>query len=117
MEERLGIDTEAALAFCGGEYSLYREVLFDYAETYPGKRAELDRCFDDADWHEFEVKIHALKSNSKTIGATELSEKALSLEEAAGSGKADFIRNTYPDFALAYQKIAQAIQELMESRK
>ena len=29
----------------------------------------------------------------------------------------DFIRNTYPDFALAYQKIAQAIQELMESRK
>ena len=114
LEERLGIDTKVALAYCGGEYSLYREVLMDYAKACQERKQELDRCFDSADWHEFEVKIHALKSTSKTIGAIRLSEKALALEEAAGGKEADSIRNAYPKFASEYQKMAQAIIEIIK---
>ena len=61
------------------------------------------------------IGIHALKSTSKTIGAMELSEKALSLEQAAEREEADFIRDNYPGFASEYQKMVQAIAEITEN--
>ena len=109
----IGLDTKAALSFCGGDTSFYMEVLMNYAAAYQNVKAELDRCLKNADWHEFEVKIHTLKSTSKTIGAVELSQIALSLEDAAGKGEADLIRNAYNEFAVKYQKMVRAIKKIM----
>ena len=115
LKGRLGLDTETALNYCGGEYSLYKELLTDFTLTFQTRKTELDGCYEKGDWHEFEVKIHALKSTSKTIGAMELSEKALSLEQAAEREEADFIRDNYPGFASEYQKMVQAIAEITEN--
>ena len=113
LKEGLGIDTEAALSFCAGEYVLYKEILNDYVKASKTRKGELDECCKSADWHEFEVKIHALKSTSKTIGATELSEKALFLEEAAGKEDEDYIRKNYTAFAENYQELAERIAEVI----
>jgi CheY-like chemotaxis protein/HPt (histidine-containing phosphotransfer) domain-containing protein len=118
LGERLraaGIDADAALRYCGGDVGFYRELLSDYARSCPEKKAELNRCFESADWHGFEVSIHALKSTSKTIGAMNLSGKALALEEAADRSDADTIRANYPDFSQEYEKLAERIAEVMGS--
>ena len=73
-------------------------MLSDYAKISDSRKIELDECFENQNWHDFEVKIHALKSTSKTIGALELSKKALALEEAAEKGETDFIREHYSGF-------------------
>ena len=111
---RIGLSVETALRFCGGDPAFYGELLTDYTESHAEKKQELDRSFADADWHEFEVKIHALKSTSKTIGAAALSEQALSLEKAAERGDAGYIREAYPAFAKAYEEVTQAIRQAME---
>ena len=116
LKEGLGIDTEAALAFCGGEFALYEEILNDYVKACKDRKEELDACYKNADWHEFEVKVHALKSTSKTIGAIELYDRALSLEEAAEKKDEDYIRENYPAFAQDYQKLAQAIKKIISNR-
>ena len=119
LGERLraaGIDADAALRYCGGDVSFYRELLSDYARSCPEKKAELNRCFESADWHGFEVSIHALKSTSKTIGAMNLSGKALALEEAADRSDAGTIRESYPEFLSDYQTLAGAIKAVMENR-
>ena len=113
--EELGIDVEAALRYCGGDFGFYRELLCDYAKACPEKREELNRCLDSTRWHDFEVNIHALKSTSKTIGATALYEKAQALEKAAEQGDGENIIASYPGFISAYQKLAKAIQEAMET--
>ena len=115
LKEGLGIDTEAALAFCAGEFALYEEILNDYVKACKDRKEELDACYKNADWHGFEVKVHALKSTSKTIGAIELAEKALSLEEAAGRKDAEFIRNAYSEFILEYLEMVQSIKEIIEA--
>lgn len=119
LEERLkavGIDAEAALRYCGGDVGFYRELLSDYMRSCPEKKAELNRCFESADWHGFEVSIHALKSISKTIGAMELSQKALVIETAAENGAVETIRESYPEFISDYQTLASAIRMVMENR-
>ena len=113
LKESLGIDTEAALAFCAGEFALYEEILNDYVKACKDRKEELDACYKNADWHEFEVKVHALKSTSKTIGAIELYERALSLEEAAEKKDEDYIRENYPAFAQDYQELAETISKVV----
>ena len=112
----LGLNTDAALSFCGNDTAFYGELLSDFAKSFSQKRAELDRCLEGADWHDFEVKIHALKSTSKTIGATALSQKALALETAAEHGDAGTIRESYPEFLSDYQTLTSAIRAVMENR-
>ena len=109
LRNRLGIDTEAALAFCGGEYALYKDLLTDFVHDCNARKEELDKCLENDERHEFEVKIHTLKSASKTIGASGLSEKALSLEEAAEKGNRDYIVKNYPAFGQDYQELAGKI--------
>ncbi|MBR5975572.1 MAG: response regulator [Clostridiales bacterium] len=113
LTERLksvGIDADKGLIYCAGDSAFYEEMLTDYVRAYDEKLEELDACYDAADWKGFEVKIHALKSISKTIGATALSEKAYTLEKAAGKGDADFIRKTYSAFADEYKKVVETIR-------
>ena len=109
----LDLDTEAALSFCAGEFALYEEILGDYVKACKDRKEELDACCKNADWHEFEVKVHALKSTSKTIGAIELYERALSLEEAAEKKDEDYIRENYPAFAQDYQELAETISKVV----
>ena len=113
----LGIDTKVALDYCAGDFAFYLELLADYTAVCPEKTAELDRCLEDADWHEFEVRIHAAKSTARVIGAIGLSEQALSLENAAEKGEADVIKSTYPAFRAEYQALVEAIQTLMEKEE
>ena len=116
LHERLtkaGIDAEKGLGFCAGDSAFYREMLTDYVRSASEKQKELDACYKGEDWHGFEVKIHALKSVSKTIGATALSEKAYALEKAAGKEDAEFIRKTYSTFVSEYAKVVEAIESAL----
>ena len=101
--EGLGLDVDSALGFCGGDFGLYGEILGDYVAASRGSAAELTACLENADWREFEVKVHAVKSASRTIGAKELAEKALLLENAAERRDADFITENYAPFAAEYK--------------
>lgn len=113
MLKHIGLDTGAGLSFCVGDTSFYREILMDYVEAYQGVRTELDKYFEDSDWHGFGIRIHALKSTSKTIGAIELSKRALSLEDAAEKGNESYIRENYLAFVQDYQELVQAVKAVM----
>ena len=113
--ERNGFETDKALSFCGGDISLYRELLSDYVRVFPDKKKGLDESLAAGDLKEFEVKIHALKSTSKTIGASELAERALILEEAAENVESAKIRDVYPDFAMQYEALAQRVTQILHT--
>ena len=107
--ERIGLDTETALGFCSGDMSFYEELLEDFVSGYEGKKKELDESYSAKDWHEFEIKIHALKSVAKTIGAAELSGMALTLEQAAEGLNEGLILEEYPKFSGAYERLVKEI--------
>ncbi len=109
-----GFDTEKALTFCAGDTDFYMEILNDFVAGYGEKKQELDKGFEIEDWHDFEIKIHALKGVAKTIGATALSEKAYELEKAASKKDIDYLGEEYETFMKSYAQVVEDIKKAVE---
>ena len=69
------------------------------------KQAELISLYESANWEDYTVKVHALKSTSLTIGAEQLSAQAKELELAGKRGDQDFIREHHAALMLAYEEL------------
>ena len=106
---KIGLSADDGLRFCGGDEDFYVEMLKDYVGAYEGKAQELERFFERKDWHEYQTMVHALKSTSKTIGATDIFERAKSLEEASGKVDVDFIENNHAKLLADYKVITDKI--------
>lgn len=78
------LDTVAALKLLGNA-KLFWNVLKDYYRSIPKKHALIKQYFEEKDWHNYTVEVHALKSASKQIGALKLSDDALELESAGNA--------------------------------
>ena len=84
-----------------------------YVDARTEKVEELDRYFEEGNLHDFEIRIHALKSVSKTIGAMDISEEALALEKAAERKDADFVKEHYPKFLISYDKLIGTMKKIL----
>ena len=62
------------------------------------------------DWHNYEILVHALKSTSKMIGITDLSEKAKALEKAAKNNEENYILQNHEAMIRDYGQIAGEIK-------
>ena len=65
--------------------------------------------YDAANWADYAVKVHALKSTSLTIGATELSELAKQLEQAGKAEDTGYIQTNHPLLLKMYDQVCQRI--------
>ena len=60
----------------------------------------------------YEIKVHSIKSNSKAIGATELSELARELEDAAKNGDMDRIRDKHEELIHQYMRVREVLEKV-----
>ena len=93
------LDGPAAVKLLGS-VSLYKKILADYQKSIPAKSAAIRKALESSDWPAYTVEVHALKSLSKQIGASELSYMAAELEKAGNDRNTKFIRE-YTDPMLA----------------
>ncbi len=113
--KELGILPEEGLKHSGGDKELYYELLDDYATAAEEKRILLERLFGEADWEQYRIHIHSVKSTSGTVGATALFEEALGLENAAKEKKEDYLNKHHRDFQKHYKQLADGIRELIRT--
>ena len=81
-EEAGLIDYDCGMQYSGGLEEVYMEIMGIYSTSYDEVCGELQRCIDSQDWKKYTVNIHALKSNSLSIGANSLADRCLKLEMA-----------------------------------
>ena len=105
-----GIDADAALANCGST-DLLRDMLSQFYEAIPANTQELQALVEQGDTAGFRIKVHALKSTSRLIGALELSEKAARLEAAADSGDTERIAKDTPPLLELYGSYRQRLAD------
>ena len=74
-----------------GSQKLYMKILTEYYKNIGQNYAQLEEAYSSKDWSEYTIKIHALKSASRQIGAIGLSEEAAKLEDAGKAGDIDYI--------------------------
>ncbi len=104
-----GVNPAEGLQYTNDDESFYRSMLNEYAVSYPEKSAKINEYFSKEDWNEYGVYVHALKSTSKMIGAMELSELALRLEEAAKNSDVDTIKGKHDLMMKRYEAVTKAI--------
>ena len=102
------LDTKAAVKNSGSEEA-FLSVLKIYYDSYPAKYDELKNFFDTGDWENYTVKIHALKSSSRLIGALALGEDAEKLEMAGKDGNIEYISANHALVMERYKCIVDAL--------
>ena len=85
-----GLDTQAALKLLGSEKLLW-VVLKDYYKVIRCKAEKIHALEQQEDWKNYTIEVHALKSASRQIGATELASLAADMEKAGNDKNAALI--------------------------
>lgn len=89
-----GLDVEQGVALSGG-LELYREILGDFYTLIEQKATKIEKCLADHMLRDYTIEVHALKSTARLIGARELSDRCLQLEEwGRAEMEEDLIRET-----------------------
>ena len=104
------LDVKIAISNSGSEEA-FLSVLKIYYDSYPSKTEELNNYFDNEDWDNYTVKIHALKSSSRLVGAIELGDRAEKLEMAGKEGDIDYIKNNHAHAMQQYKDISDSLSD------
>ena len=115
------IDGSVAMGFCGDDMDCYREILLSYykqgSKNLQKAPADSGKLFGEGvSIEDFTIQVHALKSGSKTVGAMELSNRALELETAGHEGNEEFIAAHEPECRKIYEETIASIGEYLLER-
>ncbi len=108
-----GMDLESAYKFCQGEENLFKDVLGEYVAEAPEKRSRIVDGYEKKNWKNYSVYTHSLKSTSRLIGATELSEIAERMEKASNDKNEEAIAKEHDKMLMLYEKIVSSIKDYM----
>ena len=105
------IDADIAITNSGSE-DAFKTVLEIFYDSIDEKYKELDGYYTSEDWENYTIKVHALKSSAKLIGAMELSEEAQRLENAGKEKNIDYISEHHTPFMEEYLNFNDVLSEI-----
>lgn len=107
---RAGINIGQGIAYCGDKEG-FREIIGIYYKEGLKRSRQLEQFYEEQDWKNYVITVHALKSNSRGIGANELSELALQLEMAGKENRIDYIREHHEEMLRTYELLLRLLGE------
>jgi len=111
-QELLAIDRAIGLSYCMDVEEVYQEMLLEFGNQMEEYSAELEKCYETADWERYASITHAIKGNALTIGASNFSELSKQHEFAAKEQNIEFIRTEYPVYGEALKKLTAQVKTL-----
>lgn len=111
--ENFGMNTHDALQYSLGDEEFYRKLLNEFTNSYSTKKMEIDDYFQQEDYENYRIQVHALKSSARLVGADTLSEMAKGLEEAADNQDVSYICEHHEETLSKYQEVVGHILEVI----
>ena len=90
-----GIEVDDGIKYSGGAESFVFSIKL-FLDTIEENSQVIEKAFEEQDIKLFTIKVHALKSSARIIGAHDLSEKAKWLEDAGKKNDIAYIKENYP---------------------
>lgn len=109
------IQEEKGLMYAGGSRATYHENLYTYLKNGEEYRASLQRRFEEEDWKQYIIEVHAVKSSSLSIGAVGLSELAKTMEYAGKEGDFDLIVSKQKSVMSLFERVLKEIKRYLRS--
>lgn len=107
---RAGINISQGISYCGDREGL-REIIAMYHEQGAGRSQQLQQLFEEQNWKNYSITAHALKSNSRGIGANDLAELALGMEMAGKENRVEYILEHHAEFMKKHEELLAALAE------
>ncbi|SEG05601.1 Signal transduction histidine kinase [Butyrivibrio sp. Su6] len=105
------LDVNAGIIHCGSQKS-YMDTLKTYYDSGQKNAEEIEKYWNEKDIKNTTVKIHALKSTSRVIGAMELGEFAARLEKAGEKGNVRLLETEIGNLLTMYRKLLTEMELL-----
>ena len=86
-------DPAVGIKQIGGDANIFRELLFDFAAGLPQKIKKMENRLEEKDVSELSRDAHNLRGVSANLGMLQLSQYAGRLENSAGEGYTELLRN------------------------
>ena len=102
------IDYKAAVSNCLKE-KILKEAVLDFTSAAKTGPDEIQRYLDAMDLRNYTVKVHALKSSARLIGAGAISEQAAVLEAFGDEENTAEILNLTPKLLADYRTLAEKL--------
>ena len=112
-EREVHLSKDKAIQYCYGNEEMYAEVLKAYWEQGQEYLSRLPEFFQQGDWKNYAIIVHAIKSTSLQIGAEELSEMAFQQEMAAKEEKEAFLKENWEGFFQLYNAVLKKIEGML----
>ena len=101
--EQKQLDDEVIGEDCMGDEEFCRELLKVFLDSPFAK--ELGRCYEESDFENYRIKIHAMKSNLGNIGAMTVSDMAKQLElSLENDNNVSYVKENHGKFMAAYER-------------
>ncbi len=110
------IDLDAGMRYCGSEET-YIETLAIYAKNAPDSADEIETLWRSGDAANTTVKVHAIKSLSRTIGAEKIGALAEKLELAGKAGETETLASELDGLLARIRALCSALSPLCPSQE
>ena len=111
-----GIDGAVAIRNSGSE-SAFRSVLQIFYDSIPAKSEEIEGYYATQDLKNYTIKVHALKSSAKLIGAIQLSEDAQSMENAGKAEDTGYIHAHHASLMDSFRRYREILADIYEKKE
>ena len=105
------LDIGSGLRHCGSKRS-YMLTLRTYLDNAVKNADEIEKLWNAGDLKNTTIRVHALKSTSRVIGALALGDHAAELEKAGDAEDIEKLEKELPDLLAAYRKLASSLEPL-----
>ena len=103
------VSWEKGKAFFMGDEELYREMLQAFLES--SSAMELRQYYEESDFDNYRIKIHAMKANLANIGAMSVSDKAKQLELAlVNENNVSYVQENHDEFMKEYERVVSEVR-------
>ena len=110
------LDVNSGLIHCGSR-GAYLSTLRMYLDSAAGNAEEIEAFWKAKDLKNTTVKVHALKSTSRVIGALHLGDFAARLEKAGDTGAVETLTQELPRLLEEYRELAKKLSPLLEEQE
>ena len=106
-----GLSYSEAIKNCATE-TILAKTLQQFYNSINNNLHDIEKFFTEEDIHNYTIKVHALKSSARLIGAQELSSQAAYLEDCGNANDVDSIKDLTPDLLANYRSYLEKLSPL-----
>ncbi len=111
----MDINQEVALENMGQQHELYKELLEYCLELEEQRKQEINESFEQQDWPEYAIRVHALKGGMRSLGVEELALTAQKQELAAKENRIEDVLDGHAHLLAQYERGHRSIEEFLKT--